>query len=77
MHTNAGSDAVCKRNLSYRGRATGDVLDDDGCVRQLKRWLLAGMQIPAGDPKGKDRHMSLPIRELGAQRHPENLDAPP
>ena len=77
LHWNAGDSQECKRPLQYRGRGGRHPLDDAGCVRQLKRWLLAGLSIASDDPEGRRKHMAMDPRTLGPQRHPEDLDAPP
>jgi hypothetical protein len=76
-HTNEGDGASCKRQLRYRGRASEPVLDDTECVRQLKRWLLAGMQINPILSDSRSQHVGLPIRHLGPQAVPEDLTSDP
>ena len=76
-HTNVADDAVCKRAISYRPRGHGIAFTDDDCVRQLKRWLLAGRSIDSTDPFGRKKHMDVPIRTVGPQREPEDLHLPP
>ena len=78
MHVDANCVAECKRNLGYRGRSSKDpIFDDAACVRQLKRWLIAGLSIDPALPNAKTLHFDMDIRSLGPQSHPENLEAPP
>ncbi len=67
----------CQRNLSYFGRGGRLPLNDDECVRQLKRWLIAGLAIDRTAPDARARHMKIELRTLGPQSDPEDLITPP
>ena len=53
--------AQCKKWLGFTGRGhNAEVLDDAGCIRQLKRWLLLGLDVPrtGGDRQLQHRDVS-------------------
>ncbi len=78
-HTNEGERAECKRQLAYvtRGRRNAAPFTDFQCLRQVKRWVLAGLDIPSGALDGKTLHFAIDIATVGAQSEPEELDLPP
>ncbi len=68
--------SACRKNLTYGG-ARVLRLDDDACIRQLKRWLLRGLAIDFTKADGKEEHGNIDARMIGPVSDPEDLETPP
>ena len=75
-HKDTGSSTRCQRNLTYGGTRE-ELLSDLECQRQLKRWLLRGLEVDRAADNARHQHMSIPVRGLGPATDPEDLDVPP
>jgi hypothetical protein len=70
--------AECKTQLSFQSRNKHEPpLTEAQCIRQLKRWLVAGLPISSDEPRGKFKHMQHNPRDVGAQSVLEDLETPP
>jgi hypothetical protein len=78
-HKNRDDGAECKLQMRYRGRARNTVpFSNEEYVRQLKRWLLAGLRIASDLPNCRSLHKdTVDARTVGAQSNPEDLDVEP
>jgi hypothetical protein len=77
LHYSKDDVTICKKQLRYKGRGSEPILDDTECLRQLKRWLLAGLKIKPALDTCRVQHRDLPVRSLGPQSFPEDLDMEP